>query len=183
MPTSNPSIISFVSNQIIKFKPQSFLDLGCGFGKYGVLAREYGDIWRAERYYPEQWKVRIDAVEIFDKYITQLHKYVYNNIYIENIYDFIKNYNKEPYDMVICIGVIEHFYEDIGKEILSELKHKMKYCIVTTPVNCRKQGAVLDNIYEKHLSSWTKELLELYGDVFIKEGVYYLEINKDISWM
>jgi hypothetical protein len=45
MPTSDvcnvPSILTVVGN----LQPQSILDIGCGFGKYGMLMREYLELW------------------------------------------------------------------------------------------------------------------------------------------
>ena len=35
MPTSNPQMLVNIGNEIIKRNPNSFLDLGIGFGKYG----------------------------------------------------------------------------------------------------------------------------------------------------
>jgi hypothetical protein len=51
-----------------------------GFGKYGVLCREYLELWDGRENYHE-FKRRIDGVEAYDKYITPIHKFVYNNMY------------------------------------------------------------------------------------------------------
>ena len=48
-------------------QPRSILDVGCGFGKYGMLLREYLDVWH-ERYDKERWQVRIVGIEAFEQY-------------------------------------------------------------------------------------------------------------------
>ena len=72
---------------IISLQPFSVLDVGSGFGKYGVLCREYLELWDGRQEY--KFIRRIDGVEAFENYITPLHKFIYNNIYTENIIDFI----------------------------------------------------------------------------------------------
>jgi ubiquinone/menaquinone biosynthesis C-methylase UbiE len=51
MPTSYlnniPDIITAIKSQ----NPKSILDVGCGFGKYGFLIREYLELWSIEHRY------------------------------------------------------------------------------------------------------------------------------------
>ena len=48
MPSSRPNTIPTVINLLRQLKPQSILDVGVGFGKWGHLFREYTDILEAE---------------------------------------------------------------------------------------------------------------------------------------
>ncbi|HET7642950.1 MAG TPA: hypothetical protein VFK40_05540, partial [Nitrososphaeraceae archaeon] len=73
---------------IIALKPFSFLDIGNGFGKYGVLSREYLELWDGREEY--KFRRRIDGIKFFENYIIPLHKFIYNNIYTENITELIK---------------------------------------------------------------------------------------------
>ncbi len=81
MPSSQHYHISKIMDLIIALKPKSVLDIGAGYGKYGVLCREYLELWDGRQNYHERLR-RIDSVEIFEKYVTPLHKYVYDHIYI-----------------------------------------------------------------------------------------------------
>ena len=65
--------------------PHSVLDIGPGFGKYGVLCREFLEIWDGR--YEYKFKRRIDCVEVFPDYITDLHRYIYNSIYTADAMD------------------------------------------------------------------------------------------------
>src|SRR5262245_23881925 len=82
MPSSRPNTIPTVIHLIRQLKPQSILDVGIGFGKWGHLFREYTDIHEAEhepaRYERQNWRVRIDGIEGFARYVTPMHRYLYN---------------------------------------------------------------------------------------------------------
>jgi len=45
MPTSNWQNISYNIDLIRKIKPQSILDVGVGFGRWGILLREFLELW------------------------------------------------------------------------------------------------------------------------------------------
>jgi len=188
MPTSNPQMLVNVGNEIILRKPKSFLDLGVGFGKYGLIAREYSDIWHRKNYLDVDWEVIIDGVEIYNYYISKHHQYIYNNIYISDIVDFISNYSGVPYDMTVCLDVIEHIPQNRGEQFLKDLKSKMGYVIISTPLDPgNRKGGQFGNIHEAHISKWTPEFLETFGDVYIQkcslqtgitDSLIVLEINK-----
>lgn len=168
MPTSNPQLLVTVGNEVIKRKPKSFLDLGFGFGKYGLIAREYGDIWKGKKYKKEQWEMRLDGVDIFEYYISDHHRYIYDNLYIDDIVNFV---NKDIfYEMAICLDVIEHISKDKGFELLNNLKKKIKYSIISTPFDPGiTKGGQHGNKYEAHISKWTVEDFEKYGNVYIQK--------------
>src|SRR3954454_16384233 len=80
MPTSDPFNISPILTVINALKPKRVLDVGCGFGKYGVLLREYDDIW-GERIERQQWKLHLEGIEAFPKYHNPIHDYVYDRVH------------------------------------------------------------------------------------------------------
>jgi hypothetical protein len=43
------------------------MEIGVGFGKYGLLLREYLEIWGEGEVY-EDWLRKIDGIEIFEAY-------------------------------------------------------------------------------------------------------------------
>ena len=108
---------------IIALKPFSVLDIGSGFGKYGMLCREYLELWDGRREY--KFLRRIEGVEVFENYITPLHKFIYNNIYTENITEIIKKIDYK-YDLVLLIDVLEHFTKEEGTWLLNTLLSKNK---------------------------------------------------------
>ena len=69
MPTSSPYTILPMIQYMQKVKPSSILDVGSGAGKWGILAREYLEIHQ-KRILPDQWTIKIDAVEMWEHYLA-----------------------------------------------------------------------------------------------------------------
>ena len=152
MPTCRPAHISWLCEKVIELKPKSILDLGFGFGSKGMLFREYTDVWNGNYF---GWKTRIDGVEIYEKYITDLQRTIYDNVYSEDISEFVKTMGY--YDLVYMGDVIEHFEKEEGKKVIEALKKKSKCLIIVTPKKVFDQGEVYGNKYETHRSQWVPE--------------------------
>src|SRR5438874_2024826 len=136
MPSSRPNTIPLVINLVRQLKPQSILDIGVGFGKWGHLFREYTDILEAEhdpaRYQRAHWKVRIDGIEGYASYITEMHRYLYNEIFIGNALELIRTI--PTYDVIFLGDIIEHFDKAEGLQLLRDARDKaVKAVVVTTP--------------------------------------------------
>ena len=168
---------------IVYLKPTSVLDIGVGFGKYGVLCREYLELWDGRGNYSEFLR-RIDGVEAFKKYITPLHKFVYNRLYDDDIMNIIDKIDFR-YDLVLLIDVLEHFNIEQGNLLLSKILQNNKGAIVSTPKKVSNQKDVFDNKYETHKSQWTKDQLTAYGESFFFSDsvsyIAYLSTDKEQS--
>lgn len=160
MPSSQYYHISKLMEMIISLDPKSVLDMGSGFGKFGVLCREYLELWDGRQKY--EFDRRIDCVEVFQKYITPLHKYVYNNIYNENILDVTPKLDFS-YDLILLIDVLEHFEKKDGVLLLKTLLHNHGCVLVSTPKIPTPQQDAFGNVYETHRSAWSKEELASLG--------------------
>ena len=148
---------------VLALQPQSVLDIGSGFGKYGLLCREYLDLWDGRQKY--EFVKQIDGVEVFSKYITPIHKFVYNNIYNDDIIKLVYKLDFK-YDLVLLIDVLEHIEKNEGRSLLKILVNKNKGILIGTPKNPSQQKDVFDNIYETHQSKWLKEDFETIGECF-----------------
>ncbi|MBU4274712.1 class I SAM-dependent methyltransferase [Patescibacteria group bacterium] len=174
MPSSYPKNISTIICEIKHLMPKKVLDIGPGFGKYGLLCREYLEIWNLLGYRKKEWKTRIDAIEVFSKYITPVHKYIYNNIYIGDAQKIIPKL-KIKYDVSLLIDVLEHFTKIEGKRLLNNLKKKSKTILVAIPRKPGKQKKVFGNKYETHKALWSrKELVKAGAKKFL---------NSENSWI
>jgi hypothetical protein len=58
MPTSHPYQLNEIIDLAMKVDPKSVLDVGVGFGKYGVLLREYLELWDGRDRYRDWPPVR-----------------------------------------------------------------------------------------------------------------------------
>ena len=160
MPSSRVNSVPTVINIVRQAKPDSILDVGVGFGKWGVLFREYTDIVAAEkepeRYRRENWRLRIDGVEAHEPYLSPLHDYVYDAVHPGEVQHVLPGLG--VYDIVFLGDVIEHLEKDAGVALLRQcLEHARRFVLVTTPYIAVTQGALCGNEYERHCSAWTAE--------------------------
>jgi len=162
MPSSRYDVIPKVLDLVVSQKPKSILDVGAGFGKWGFLFREYLEVWQGNLY-PKDWKIQIDAIEIFRQY-TDLpwYKEIYNHITVADIYEYMKISEKDNsidyYNLIMFGDVIEHLTKPQGKEIL----YACKNWIVVTPAYRSPQGEGFGNIHETHKSFWNTEDFDNY---------------------
>lgn len=157
LPSSQYYHISKILELIIAIDPSSVLDVGTGFGKYGVLCREYLELWDGRQEY-SNFRRRIDGVEAFSQYITPLHNYVYDHLYVEDILKLVDKLDFN-YDLVLLIDVLEHFSKNEGKLLLDKLLSKSIGILISTPKDPSHQKNAFGNTYEIHKSRWTKEEL------------------------
>lgn len=162
MPSSNPETIPAVIGLIWKLAPKRVLDIGAGYGKYGVLFREYLEMVHTQTDEPRcrgttLWTNRvtqIDAVEAFADYVGELHRIVYDNVYIENILDFVKR--DWEYDVIFMGDVLEHIEKQVAmNELLPTLVSRAKVgVLINVPAQFWQQEAEFGNTLEKHISDW-----------------------------
>ncbi len=172
MPSSRYEHISDVVDVLIFLAPSSLLDVGCGFGRWGFLAREFLDIFQG-RYFKNDWQTRIDGMEVFSDYICPHHKYIYNNIInanLEHAAERIPNY-----EVIIAGDIIEHIEKDSAKKTLEVLiKRSDKALIVCIPLGSLwPQEEVFNNPHEIHKSVWSLQELKEMGAKYIK--LYFID--------
>jgi SAM-dependent methyltransferase len=153
MPTSDPHNINPILSVMINLNPGSVLDIGCGFGKYGVLLREYLDIWH-ERLERDQWRVRIEAIEAFEGYRNPIHDFVYNQVHYGRAQERLPELGR--FDAILIADVIEHLEKAEAVALVSECFRHAPVVVVSTPREFFAQGAVLANPYEVHRSHFAQ---------------------------
>ena len=171
MPSSRPNTIPTVINLVRQLKPRSILDVGVGFGKWGHLFREYTDILEAEndpaRYQRANWQVRIDGIEAYTAYLTDMHRYLYNEIHVGDAGELIKTLPR--YDLVFAGDIIEHFEKAAGFQFLRDaVKLANRAVIVTTPKFETGQEDLCDNELERHRSLWSTKDFQVFSNTIVK---------------
>lgn len=154
MPTSFYHAIPYIIEEVLLDSPKSILDIGVGFGKFGVLLREYLEVENL-RYDKTCWTIKIDGVEVFPFYKNPIYDYIYDKVYFSNILDIAAELSN--YDTILMIDVLEHFEKDTGIELIKKLlNHTNKSLIVSTPLYPGRQGEYLGNPYEAHRSKFNR---------------------------
>ena len=187
MPGSHTYQQNEIMELVILTNPKAILDVGCGFGKFGVLCFERLNYW----YMPDgktpvnDYKNRnvvIDAVEAFSEYITPVHEYVYNTIYINNINTILEDINKK-YDLVLLIDVLEHFTREEGERVIKKFLQISRNIIISTPKNIGVQKDSFGNKFEEHKTQWCKEDFVKFGNYFVIKNPfsYIVYLGKDLE--
>jgi hypothetical protein len=156
MGTSNWQNTPFCVEVLMKIAPQRVLDVGVGYGRWGMVIREFCDVWYG-RVNQKDWAVQIEGIEAFKNNIDAYHQYFYNHIYLD---DFRSVYQTlmDSYDVIIFGDVLEHFEKEEATSYLTWAIHKSKYVIVNIPIGENwQQDETYENVYEKHLSTWVEE--------------------------
>jgi SAM-dependent methyltransferase len=138
MPTSEHWQIPKIVDVIASLRPRSVLDVGAGYGKYGLLAREYGD---AER---------VDAVDA-----NAPRFQVYDHVYVGDIrhLDTVLPADAPHYDLALFIDVIEHLEKPEALKVLDDLTRRARRVLITTPFGFRTQE-IPGMPFETHRSGW-----------------------------
>ncbi|NMO96551.1 class I SAM-dependent methyltransferase [Paenibacillus lemnae] len=179
MGTSNWQNISFCVEQIRMISPNRVLDIGVGFGRWGMLCREFLEVWNG-RVFRKQWRVRIEGVEIFPKNVDPYHAYFYNQIHIGDAYDFVHAADPQQYDLIILGDVLEHFDKVRAVSLLNACLMKGRFVMLNIPIGSNwPQGTVYGNAHETHRSTWTTQELDQYP---VKAKQHFKDyINRDFS--
>ena len=160
MPTSPYAHLYPIVEFLSSTKPASLLDVGLGNGKLGFIARDLLDVMIGERHRKEDWRVKIDGIEIFADYIQDHQKAIYDEIYIGNAFNIIDTLG--TYDMIVLGDVLEHFEKNQARQFLDKcIAHCNTHIIVCIPLGEKwTQQEIYGNPYEKHLSFWNFDEFE-----------------------
>ena len=173
MPTSDYHQISDVLHVVEHARPRSVLDVGVGFGKWGILCREVLEVYQ-ERVQPDSWQCRVDGVEIFESYRNPLWALAYNHVEIGDAFDTLARSGR--YDLILCCDVIEHFDKDKGHRLLAKMLDHGKIVVVTSPRGFVEQGAAYGNEHERHKSGWGEQDFSPYHHVYKDVGFTFLAV-------
>lgn len=162
MPIGSFTTIPPIAFELSERKPKSVLDIGIGFGMWGVSVREWVDMG------VNPYKTILHGLEGFPSYRSPLWE-LYDKIFINLLQDF------EPvqkYDCIIFADVLEHFTEDEGAEQLERIKQWLNpggVLLVATPGLFVPQPAMYGNDLEQHLSLWLPANLIKHGFAILRD--------------
>lgn len=120
--------------------PRTVLDVGCGYGKFGVLLREYLDPT------PE-----VHGIEAWPPYITA-HRLtgIYDHLHTGDV-THLTRAQLDPYDLVVMGDVIEHIPTSPATALLNRIRG---WIVISTPAAHFDTGPGLPPT-EAHVSHWT----------------------------
>jgi len=139
---------------------RNILDLGCGTGMYGWMARRYLDSG-----------VRWYGVDGYMPYLAGNEARAYDVLVKADVFDIVDGRISIACDCVLCMDVIEHFKEPDAKR-LSEWLMKQPFAYMSTPLFWLEQDPSYGNDLERH-QCW-------FGEKELA-GMGWIEINR-VLW-
>ncbi|MCB0254174.1 MAG: hypothetical protein KDI55_10610 [Anaerolineae bacterium] len=161
MPSSPFQQLTQIVELIRLTDPQNLLDIGVGFGKYGVLSREYLEI-NSGNLDRNSWQRRIDGIEGFQSYLNPLHEYVYDHVYVGDAAQLVPTLPYR-YDLALVIDILEHFDYTSGCKLIVDLRKISRNVLVGTPKEWVDQGAIFGNRMEEHKFRWERKHFGDFG--------------------
>ncbi len=141
------SPLSFDPYVVQNLPGPTYLDVGCGYGKWGFLLRSYRSMEYAGTF-------QVTGVDLFQPHIDSLQgKGIYDDLRCASALEL--PFADQCFDSAVCCEVLEHLPESAGPRLIAELKRVCKLgFIVSTPLyEClRGGGETLDgfNEFEAH---------------------------------
>ena len=158
--TSTLYSTEWVIEQLREVKPSSIIDIGCGWGRWGFLAREFLELW-SHRFARDSWKVRIDALDVNPSTWTPVHAYIYDSALQVDVRTWVPS---QRYDVAICCDVLEHMDKEDGLKTLGKLLAWCDHVLLGVPLGAGWERPGFDgNPYEAHLARWEASDLEPYN--------------------
>lgn len=149
MPTSSPVVITEVVAmvaQVATKERRAILDVGPGYGKYGLLLREMLN----------EKPGQLDAIEAWPQYVIDFPWLgcIYDDVHIGDVCDRSPSWLGR-YDLVLMSDVLEHIEHGPAVELLTTIPGRV---VISTPAEFFHNG---DNLppTEDHVSHWTVEAL------------------------
>ncbi len=169
MPISDYRHIPQVLDEVYALQPERTLELGVGFGKWGVLLREVLDAMYG-RCRPDQWTRQIWGVEGWEDYRNPCWE-AYTGV---DVGDF-RNENTwalRGWDLVLMMDSLEHLFPEEGREFLAQLVENNKRVIISVPNGFMPQDeAVYGNELEKHRTTFHGPEFDAYDHKVLHLGL------------
>ena len=168
--TSNWQQIPFCIEVMLDVSPMRVLDVGIGFGRWGMLVREFCEEWKG-RAHRENWAVYLEGIEAFPKNVEEYHHLFYNWVHVGDGAEIIDQMT-DSWNLVIFGDVLEHWVKDDASRVLDRALELSDYVLINIPIGPGwERGEMYDNPFEEHKSSW--ELDEFIAMQPVRYAVYH----------
>jgi hypothetical protein len=162
MGTSNWQNIPFCVEALMKIEPRRVLDVGVGFGRWGMIVREFCEVWY-DRFTPRDWVIEIEGIEGFPANIFDYHAQFYDRIHLGDARVIMPTL-AEHWDLVVFGDVLEHFDRSEGERLLNWSLDHATYVIVNIPLGSEwPQEDKYKNPFERHRSEWQASDFECFA--------------------
>ena len=140
MPSSYVDSVPPIVHLLTRVSPKRVVDIGPGWGKYGLMCREY-----------LPGLERLEAVEVPEG-VKPTQRAIYDAIVTDDV-RAVSPTHWADFDLALLIDVIEHMTKAEGRRLVEEIIGQGCQVLVSTPKVFFHQHDE-DNPYEEHVSLW-----------------------------
>ena len=164
MGTSNWQNIPYTIEALMKAEPRRVLDVGVGYGRWGMVIREFCELW-FNRVHRSTWNIWVEGVEAYEPNVDDYHKYFYNKIHLGDFSQIYRTLDGN-WDVIIFGDVLEHFTKNDSYTLLDWSLDHASYVLINIPIGSEwPQDEMYENRFERHLSEWEPEDFESFGRI------------------
>lgn len=160
--------ITYILNIVDQLKGRlRILDVGCGWGKWGFLLRGWLDV---DKNGPDrrEWIHKIDACEIFEPCITPMHRYIYDQIILEDFRNLFQDAGL-IYDIIIMGNCLEFVPKQDGIETIIRFLKYAKNLIISARVDKNEQEEYYGNAAMRRYSFWMVQDFQNIGKCDVQQ--------------
>jgi len=160
MGLSHPDSFAMCMHTVIALKPKSVLDVGCGFGMFGLGFRIYGAAWHNYKLKIEEsyHSIRVDGVEICENHVQAWHDIFYDHIFMGNVVELAGSLPN--YDVLYMGDCLEHLTEMEASLAIPHLWSRAdRLFMLAFPCSTQVSGPrnKFGNDRGGHLTAWVPE--------------------------
>jgi len=151
---------------------KTLMDVGCGVGLFGYTLLTTTD----------NVPQRMIGVDVWEPYITRLRRTgIYDALYVQKVPPL----PTEPVDVITCIEVIEHLSQGDAITLLTEMKNKAEFVIITTPLDAvGYRPKYTENQYQHHRTQITEAMLRNLGyNTRVEDSIGMGRVMKILRWV
>lgn len=155
---------------MIRGDVKTILDIGCGKGVPMMIINR-------------NLKYEVTGVDMFQPYLDQAKKLgVYKRLIKADARKL--PFQKDQFDVVLCLGMIEHLTKKEGVRLLKDMERiAKKKVIIWAPVGFYPQGEIDDNPFQVHECAWEPSEFKKLGYKVVGQGLKYLYGKRNIVEM
>lgn len=169
MGTSNWQQIPFCIEAMMDVSPMRVLDVGIGFGRWGMLVREFCEEWKG-RTHRENWQVHLEGIEIFPKNVEEYHHLFYDWVHVGDAAPLVEGMSG-GWHLVILGDVLQLWPKTDAERVLNRSLEISDYVLVNAPIGDGwKRSGMYGNPHEEHQSFW--QLADFLAARPVRHNVY-----------
>jgi SAM-dependent methyltransferase len=129
---STRRLLAFALDALQDVLPERILDVGLGFGRWGMLAREICD-YRQGRVRREDWCTHVEAVTLTPREVQEYHHFFYDRVYLTDPVEFVETATAR-WDLVVIEDVLCDLPVTMRRRLLTASLARADYVLVLAPL-------------------------------------------------